>query len=161
MNHRSLHPFPFRCISSPPSNCFVVFIHVLNCTRYVPVHPVVPSVVSVPLSCACVCSNHHVGFLSGSALSLICILYLLYCQSVYLWLVAPNTPLSNLYLMTTVSRLHCRQTTCKYSLPPNTHTCLTPACSHVPCLSSPIHIMPMHLSLNTHQYWSPHSQTTR
>jgi len=104
---------------------------------YVPIHPVVPSVMSVPWSCTCACFN-HVGFLSGSALSLVCILYLSYCQSVYLWLVLPNCgyPFRTnffLYLMTTVSHL-CANKPHASTCFPNTPTChqCTPMCPASP-----------------------------
>jgi len=92
---------------------------------------------SVPWSCTCACFN-HVGFLSGSALSLVCILYLSYCQSVYLWLMLPNCgyPFRTnffLYLMTIVSRLCADK--------PHASTCFrnTPTCHrHAPmCPASP------------------------
>jgi len=81
---------------------------------------------SVPWSCTCACFN-HVGFLSGSALSLVCILYLSYCQSVYLWLALLNCgyPFHTnffLYLMTTVSRL-CADKPHASTCFPNTPTC--------------------------------------
>ena len=121
--------------SLSPSNFSSIFVaffccfHVLNCARYVAIHPVVPSLVWVPLSYACCCliGMPYIALRLSTSGSCFGTVATPHCQTNVFLSLLPQ------FRVCTTNKPQARTRFVPTHLP----AYVPPACTHLPCLSSP------------------------